>query len=105
MAFDGENLCGKLREQRRDIAGTSANFKNFVVGHQPERFEHKGNDVRLRDGLAVADGQRMIFVGLGAVRFRDEFVAWDAKHGIQDARDRRFRGRGVGTRPSLAGWT
>jgi hypothetical protein len=34
--------------------------------------------------LAVADGERMIFVGLAAVDFRDKFVPGGAKHGVED---------------------
>ena len=82
----GEDLRGKFREQSGDVAGTGANFENLVVGRELEGLQHEGNDVRLGDGLAVSDGKRMIFVGLGAVRFRDKFVAGDAKHGVEDAR-------------------
>jgi hypothetical protein len=88
VALNGEYLSGKLREQSGDVAGTGAYFENHVSGPELEGLEHKGNDVRLRYSLPVADGKRMIFVGLGAVRFRDKFVAWDATHGIEDARVR-----------------
>jgi hypothetical protein len=86
VALDGEDLRGKFGEQSSDVAGTSADFENLVGRPELKGFEHDGNDVGLRDGLAVANGKRMIFVSLGAARFRDKFVAGDAKHGIKDAR-------------------
>jgi hypothetical protein len=86
VAFDGEDLRGKFREQSGNVAGTGANFENLFGRRELEGLEHEGNDIGLRDGLAVSDGKRMIFVGLGAVRFRDKFVAGDAKHGVEDAR-------------------
>ncbi len=86
VAFDGKDLCGKFREQSRDVAGTSANLENLVAGRELEGLEHEGHDVRLGDGLAVPDRKGMIFVGLGAVRFRDKFVAGNTKHGVEDAR-------------------
>ena len=36
--------------------------------------------------MAVADGERMVFVGFVPEVFRDEFVAGDAEHGVEDAR-------------------
>jgi len=96
VAFDREDLRGKFREQGGDVAGTGANLENLVMGRELERFEHEGNDVGLRDGLVVADGKRMIFVSLGAVRFRDKFVTRNAKHGIEDARVRHAAGPELG---------
>jgi hypothetical protein len=86
VAFDGENLRSKFGEQSGNVAGTSTDFEDLFSGCELEAFEHQGDDIGLRDGLAVADGQRMIFVGLGAVRLRDELVAGHAHHGAEDAR-------------------
>ncbi len=85
MAFDRENLLSKLSEQGGYIAGTGSNFENFIGGDELEGFEHASNNVRLRNGLVVTDRQRMVFVGLAAIRFRDKSVAGDAEHRIEDA--------------------
>jgi hypothetical protein len=103
VAFDGKDPPRKFREQRGYITGTSADFENLVSGGELERFEHEGNDVRLRDSLAVADGQRMIFVGLAAEGFRNEFVAGDAQHGVENPRVRDSAGPELGVDHELTG--
>jgi hypothetical protein len=85
VTLDGEDLGGKFREQSGDVARARANFKNYVGRQQLKRFEHEGDDVGLRDRLPIANRTRMIFVGLGAASFRNEFVAGDLKHGVEDA--------------------
>ncbi len=85
MAFDRENLLGKLSEQSGYIAGTRSNLENFVGAGELEGVEHETNNVWLRDGLVVTDGQRMVFIGLAAIRFRDKSMAGDAEHRIKDA--------------------
>jgi len=84
MAFDRENLFGKLSEQGGYIAGTRSNLENFVGGGELEGVEHDSNNVRLRDGLVVTDRKGMVFVGLAAIRFRDKSMAGDAEHSMQD---------------------
>jgi hypothetical protein len=88
VAFDGEYLRRQFSEQSGDIAGTSSNFEDLVGGSELERFEHAGNDVGLRDGLAVTDGQRMILVGLASISFRDELMTRDREHDVEDTRVR-----------------
>ena len=88
VAFNGEYLGRQFGEQSGDVAGASSNFENLIGGRELERFEHAGNDVRLRDGLAVTDGQRMILVGLALVWCGNEKVAGDAKHGFENTRVR-----------------
>ena len=56
MAFDGENLLGKLGQQSGYIARASSHFENLIGGSELKRFEHDGNNVGLRDGLVVTDG-------------------------------------------------
>ena len=45
---------------------------------------HQGDDIGLGDGLAKADGQRMIRVGLILIHFRNEEVAWYGTHSLDD---------------------
>ena len=56
MAFNGKNLTGKLGEQSGYIAGACSHLENLFGSSELKRLEHEGNDVRLRDGLAVSDG-------------------------------------------------
>ncbi len=84
MAFDGENLLRKLGEQSGYIARTRSNLENLVSGGELKSLEHKGNDVRLRYGLAFADGQGMVLVCLAAIRFRNESMTWDTQHRLED---------------------
>jgi hypothetical protein len=86
VPFDGKHFCSKFREQRGSVAGTGSDLENLVVRRDLERFEHERNNIRLRNGLAVTDGKRMIFVGLRTVCFRDKFVPRYAKHGVKNAR-------------------
>jgi hypothetical protein len=88
MAFDGENLLGKLSKQSGHIAGTSSNFENLVGGSELEGVEHDSNNVRLRDGLVVTDRKGMVFVGLAAIGFRDKSMTGHAEHSIEHTRIR-----------------
>jgi hypothetical protein len=46
-------------------------------------LEHRGHDVRLRDGLPLANRQRVIFVGVLPKRLRYELVPWHFAHGVK----------------------
>ena len=82
----GKNLCGKFREECGDISGAGADFEDDIGGGELKGFEHDGDHVRLRNGLVVADRQGVIFVGFGTVEFGNKSLAWNAKHGVEDAR-------------------
>jgi hypothetical protein len=86
VTFNGENFRGEFREQRGSVTGSGSNLENLIVGSELERFEHDRNNVGLRNGLAVGNGKRMIFVGLGAVSFGHKLVAGNAQHRAKDAR-------------------
>jgi hypothetical protein len=85
MAFDGENLSGEFGEESGDVSGTGADFENGIGRRELERLKHDGDNVGLGDGLGIADGERMILVGFGTERLRDEFVAGNTQHGVEDA--------------------
>ena len=68
------------------IAGAGSYFENAMVGRNIERLGHEANDVGLRDGLGVADGQRPILVRLGAPRIRHEEMARNLEHRAEDSR-------------------
>ena len=86
VAFDGENLRGEFCEKSGDVSGTGADFEDGVGRGELKGFEHDGDNVGLGNGLIVADGERVVLVGLGAEGRGDEFVAGNAKHGVEDAR-------------------
>ena len=46
-------------------------------------FHHCGNDVGLGDGLAEADGQRVIAISIGRIGSADERFARNRPHGSQ----------------------
>ncbi len=86
VAFDGEYLRGEFCEKSGDVSGTGADFEDGVGRDELKQFEHDGDNVGLGNSLIVADGERMVIVGLGAEGPGDEFVAGNAKHGVEDAR-------------------
>ncbi len=86
VSFDGEDLRGEFCEKSGDVSGTGADFEDGVSRGELKQFEHDGDNVGLGNSLVVADGERMVFVGLGAERPGDEIVAGNAKHGVEDAR-------------------
>ena len=55
---------------------------------QLERFEHRRNDERLRDGLTLTDSQRAVFIRLFTTRDRDKQFTRDVTHRFQNARIR-----------------
>ena len=66
-------------------APAGADFKDAVGWLGLEPFGHEGNNKGLGDGLPVADGQRTVFISLGALGRRDELMARHFAHRNQDA--------------------
>jgi len=58
MALHRIHFGAEQRKQRRNVAGTSSDLENAVSIVKSEVLEHRGHDVRLRDGLPLADRQR-----------------------------------------------
>jgi len=85
MTLNRVDVPSEFAEQRGLISGASTNFKDGVFGRYREKFEHESDDVGLRDGLALADGERVVIVGLRRVTLVDKFVPWNASHRGQDA--------------------
>ena len=48
-----------------------------------EQMGHQGDDERLRDGLAMADRQRRVVIGVGCVPGRHQQVARDDAHRVE----------------------
>ena len=85
VPFDGEDLCGQFCQEGGNVPGAGADFENGVGRGESKRLQHDRDHVGLGDSLIIADGQRMILIGLLTQLLRDEFVAWNAQHGIEDA--------------------
>jgi len=84
--LDGERLGGKLTEDRRLIAGPGADLQHLRPGCQTQQVRHQRDDVRLRDRLAVADGQGAVEIGQAAKDLGHELVAGDLRHNIHHRR-------------------
>src|SRR5205807_2084360 len=59
------------------IADAGADLQRHVARLQLEQIGHQRYDEGLRDGLAVADRQRRVEIGIGLQPQRHEFVAGD----------------------------
>lgn len=81
--FDGVEFGAGGSENRGLVAGASANFQNLFAGLRADGFGHEGDDVGLRDGLAVADGKRVVHVGLAAQTQREKIVERHSAHGLE----------------------
>ena len=81
--FDRVDLGACVREDSGLVAGTGADFQNFIPGSRTYGFGHECHDVRLRDGLAVTDRQRVVGVGLAAQTQREKFVPRHGAHGME----------------------
>src|SRR5205807_1863093 len=81
--FDRVHFRHQRRENRRLVAGASADFKDAIRGFGIEPFGHERHDERLGDRLAVADGQRTVCVSCSAVCFGHKLVSRHRRHRLQ----------------------
>src|SRR5260370_8018372 len=84
MALHRIHLGAEQRKQRRHIAGTGADFENAVGSLKSKVLEHRGHDVRLRDGLPLADGQWMILVRVLPKSLRNKLVSRHFAHSLKN---------------------
>ena len=57
------DVGGEPARDRARVARAGADLEHPVVGRDPRRLEHQGDDVGLRDRLPVLDRQRRVVVG------------------------------------------
>lgn len=74
---------GDFRQHRGLIAGAGAHLQDLVPGLERRPLGHQGHDIRLRNGLAGADGQGMVLIGQGGQKLRHEAVPMNLPHGRQ----------------------
>lgn len=86
VAFDGEDPASQSGQDGRLVAAAGADFENIAIAGNSETLGHQCDDVRLADGLAQADRQWMIGVGLGAIGLREEILSRDPTHDLQNGR-------------------
>ena len=58
--FNRIDVARQLGQDRGLVAGSGPDLEHRVPGRYIQRFGHVRHDVRLRDRLAVADGQRAV---------------------------------------------
>ena len=78
--LDGIDLCTELTEHRRLISRPGTYLQHSHTRSWSENLRHVGNDIWLRDCLAVTDRQRMIAVSLRTIVRGNEFVSRYAPH-------------------------
>lgn len=85
-AFDGVDAAGgdEAGEEGGLVAGAGAEFEHAMVGGELEFLGHDGDHEGLGDGLAVAAGQGLVFVGVLAAGLGEEEVAGQVAHEVED---------------------
>jgi len=86
LGLDRYDFAGKKREDGSLIARAGANFKDALTAAKRKSVGHRRDDVGLRYGLTLTDGQRFIRVGFEDVLGRNEEVARDGQHRVEHAR-------------------
>jgi hypothetical protein len=84
VSLDGADLGGELRRDRRGIAGARADLQHPIAGADFRRLDHAGDNVGLRDRLALANRQRSVLVGKFLEPRLDEGFARCALHRVED---------------------
>ena len=85
-AFDRVDLVGDLGEYRRRVAGAGADFEHLFPAFEQQRLGHQRDDVGLRNGLALGDRQRRIFIGEFVQVGGQEGLAGNLAHCLEDVR-------------------
>jgi hypothetical protein len=73
----------QLGQDRRLVARTGAELQHHITRLDLEKVGHEGDDQRLRDRLAVADGHRPVGIGFPAPVLGHEEMARQDAHGLQ----------------------
>ena len=81
--LDAVDEMAKMAEDGGLIAGACADFQHGMVRFEPQALAHESDDIRLRDGLAAADGHGLIGISLGFEFVRHKGMPWHDPHGVQ----------------------
>ncbi len=82
-AFNGEDSLAEPGEHGGLVTGTGTDLEDPFRAGQPQGLGHQGNDIGLGNGLAAADGQRMVAIGTGAEGIIDKLMPGHGAHGLQ----------------------
>ena len=85
-ALDGVDAPRQPRQHRGLVAGAGADLQHLVGLLDLQRLGHQRHDLRLADGLALRDRQRLVLVGLVVEMRQHEVLARDALQRRQHAR-------------------
>src|SRR4051812_24543627 len=85
VPLEGEHPSAHRREDRGLVPGACPDLQDPVVLARVEELGHLGDDVRLADGLAGIDRQRLVRIRAAFVALLHEPVARDQRHRREDA--------------------
>ena len=85
VALDRDDICGELAEDGGLIAGAGADLEYAIRDAKVEQLGHARDDVGLRDGLSLADRERVVAVRDGTILGADELLPRDVGHRVEDA--------------------
>ena len=84
--LDGVDAQTETAEDRRLVAGAGADLQHPLGAFELQGLGHQGDNVGLGDGLAAADGQGKVPVGMGLHGVLDEQVPRHLAHGLEHPR-------------------
>src|SRR4030067_2905523 len=96
MPLDRMDPSGKNSQQGCLVTGACAHLQYIFIALQFHELSHQSDNIRLRDRLALPDGQWTICISDVCVFLRDEPMAWNVAQHLQQApvmeatRDDRF---------------
>jgi hypothetical protein len=88
--LDRADRAHELGQYRCLIARSRADFEHRVIGLEVHEIGHQRDDVRLRNRLAMADGEGAVFVGIAYLTDRYEAMTG---HRADDRHDTGVEGR------------
>ncbi|MCY1241916.1 hypothetical protein D9M72_548440 [compost metagenome] len=78
--LDGVDRPDQSGQHSRLVTRAGADLQHGIARLCHQQVSHQAHDVGLRDGLAVADGQRAVVIGVRLLRIGDEFVPRHLAH-------------------------
>jgi hypothetical protein len=85
VTLDRIDLVGDTAEHGGAVAGASPDLQHPIAGLCFGGLDHQRDDVGLRDGLPLLDGQRVVLVGELLEAARHERLARNLAHGVEHA--------------------
>ena len=83
LTFDRDDAAAEPAEDRRLVARPGAYLEHDAIRLEVQRLRHERHHQRLRDGLAAADRECAVLIGMAARAAHEEFLARDLRHHMQ----------------------